>query len=319
MNENRRTFLQYSTATLCAGALGEALPSAGFAKESTDQITLTGSKTWQIGDISCTALLDGVVQVDAAIFGTAEPDTLAALLAATGQPEGKINLDVNAYLLEIGGEKLLIDTGTRDIYGPTLGKLPEQLAALGVDTSEIGKVVLTHMHNDHTGGLTDAQGRAVFDQAELIVPAAEWDFWTSEDNFAQASDSFKFSFTGARAAGKAYQNRVLVMPDNADVMPGFSGIALPGHSIGHTGYRISSGRDQMIIWGDTVVSPELQFEHPEWASAFDADAEQSIASRKRIFDEVSVDRIFVAGMHLPFPGIGYVSRKDNKYRFESVV
>ncbi|HKJ60915.1 MAG TPA: MBL fold metallo-hydrolase, partial [Hyphomicrobiales bacterium] len=92
-----------------------------------------------------------------------------------------------------------------------------------------------------------------------------------------------------------------------------------GHSIGHTGYRIASGRDQMIIWGDAVVSPELQFAHPGWANAFDADAEQSIASRMRIFDEVATDKIFVAGMHLPFPGVGYVSRQGNEYRFESAV
>ena len=107
--------------------------------------------------------------------------------------------------------------------------------------------------------------------------------------------------------------------ENDEVLPGFHAIALPGHSVGHTGYRISSGRDQMIIWGDVVVSPQVQFANPGWASAFDADAERSIASRRRIFDEVAADSIFVAGMHLPFPGVGYVTRKGDEYRFESAV
>ena len=313
MNHDRRTLLKNSTVAALAGAL----PSVVISQDtSTGKTTLTGSNTWRIGGVRCTALLDGVVQVDAGIFSSADPDQLAALLAEAGQPEGKIDLDVNAYLLEVSGERILVDTGTHDLYGPSLGKLPEQLAQLGIAPNDIDKVLLTHMHNDHTGGLTTSDGKAQFRHAELIVPAAEWDYWTNEDVFEQAEEGLRFSFTGARAAATAYQDRVRVFEPGNHVVSGIDAIGLPGHSIGHTGYRISSGRDQMIIWGDAVVSPDVQFEHPNWASGFDADAIGSIDSRKRIFDEVATDKIFVAGMHLPFPGTGYVSRKKGGYRFQ---
>ncbi len=319
MTINRRAFLQGSGAALTGTALAGGAADIGFAQTPGERITLTDSKTWSIGDIRCTAVFDGIVQVDAAIFDTAQPDTLAALMAQADQPEGKINLDVNAYLLEIGPQKLLIDTGTRDLYGPTLGRLPEQLAAIGISAAQIDKVVLTHMHNDHTGGLTSATGSAVFANAELIVPATEWDFWTSEEIYSNASDGFRFSFTGARAAAAAYAGHVRVLAADEDVVSGLSAIALPGHSVGHTGYRIAAGRDQMIIWGDCVVSPQVQFDHPEWASTFDADAALSIASRRRIFDETATDNILVAGMHLPFPGVGYVTRRGGRFWFEPAV
>ena len=76
---------------------------------------------------------------------------------------------MNAFLIQHGGKTILVDSGTRDLYGPTLGKLPAALAAAGVSPDDINHVVLTHMHNDHVGGLVDGAGAAVFRNAQLHV------------------------------------------------------------------------------------------------------------------------------------------------------
>lgn len=319
MTTTRRQLLKNSALAIAAMGLTTGMAKTGFAMGANGEITLTSSKTWTIGDIKCTALLDGVVQLDAQVFGAVEPEMLTALLSQAGHPQGKINLNVNAYLIETGNDVVLIDTGTRDLFGPTLGKLPEQLTSLGKQPDDITKIILTHMHNDHTGGLVTATGEALFKNAELIVPAEEWDFWTSQEIFESTPEANRSAFIGARSAQPAYIDRVRAISGEKEVIPGIHAIPLFGHSIGHTGYRLASGKDQMIIWGDAVVSPALQFVHPEWTSVFDADPEASIVSRKRIFDETSADKILVAGMHLPFPGVGYVSRKGNDYSFESAV
>lgn len=319
MTTTRRQLLKNSALAIAAMGLTAGMAKTGFAMGANGEITLTSSKTWTVGDIKCTALLDGIVQLDAQIFGAADPEMLTALLSQAGHPQGKINLNVNAYLIETGNDIVLIDTGTRDLFGPTLGKLPEQLISLGKQPDDITKIILTHMHNDHTGGLVTATGEALFKNAELIVPAEEWDFWTSQEIFESTPEANRSAFIGARSAQPAYTDRVRVISGEKEVLPGIHALPLFGHSIGHTGYRLASGKDQMIIWGDAVVSPALQFVHPEWTSVFDADPEASIVSRKRIFDETSADKILVAGMHLPFPGVGYVSRKGNDYSFESAV
>lgn len=274
-----------------------------------------GAHSWSVGDIRITALLDGFVELDAAIFADADPSERRSLLEEAGQKPGRIAVDVNAFLLEHSGKLTLIDSGTRDLYGPTLGKVPAALGNIGVDPANIDHVLLTHMHNDHVGGLLDGNGASAFPNAELVVPATEWDYWTSEDVYAAASDQGRYSFTGARAAAPVYRDRVKTFAREAEILPGVFPIALPGHSIGHTGFRVASGSEQMIVWGDIVVSPQVQFAHPEWASTFDADGQLSIASRRRMFDEAAADGIPVAGMHLPFPGAGHVEAHGLSYRF----
>lgn len=306
MDMNRRRFL------------GLAAMASGMAALPFGASATAGAKTsWQVGDFTVTALLDGVVEVDEAIFSGADAAARRSLLAAAGQPAGKIRLDVNAFLVQHADSTILFDAGTRDLYGPMLGKVPEALARLGVAPGTIDHVVLTHMHNDHVGGLVDGAGEAVFANAQLHVSAAEWDHWTSQEAFEKASGQGRFAFTGARAAAPAYRERLSPFTGRGEILPGVFPVPLPGHSLAHSGFRLSSGPRQMIIWGDAVVSPELQFAHPEWSSAFDADQQMATATRKRLFDEVATDRITVAGMHLPFPGAGYVTTDGTAYRLEA--
>jgi glyoxylase-like metal-dependent hydrolase (beta-lactamase superfamily II) len=310
MNISRRNVLAKGGAATLAGL---TLPAG---------LTLSAAEgthpAWTVGDFRITPLLDGVVEVDETIFTDADPAARRELLGDAGQPEGKIRLDVNTFLIQHGNTTILVDAGTRDLYGPTLGKLPAALAAAGVDPLDIEHVILTHMHNDHVGGLVDGKGAATFANAQLHVAEAEWTYWTSEENFGSATASGQFSFAGARAAAPLYQDRVTPFSGVAAILPGIHPVALPGHSLAHTGFRLASGSEQLIIWGDVVVSPELQFAHPEWTSTFDADPAQAARSRMQIFREVAADQIPVLGMHLPFPGAGTVLEKGDAYELVSL-
>jgi glyoxylase-like metal-dependent hydrolase (beta-lactamase superfamily II) len=309
MNFSRRNVLKGGSLALA----GLAMP-AGLTLAATASAAEERPAGWTIGDFTITPLLDGVVEVDEAIFTDADPAARRALLDQGGQPAGKIRLDVNTFLIEHAGTTILVDTGTRDLYGPTLGKLPAALAKVGIDPQEIQHVILTHMHNDHVGGLIDGAGAAAFVNAQLHVAEAEWDYWTSEDIFSSASAAGQFSFAGARAAAPLYRERVMPFAGNAEILPGIHPVALPGHSLAHTGFRLASGAGQLIIWGDVVVSPDLQFAHPEWTSAFDADPAQAAQSRQAMFREAAADRIPVLGMHLPFPGAGTVVKNGDGYK-----
>lgn len=56
---------------------------------------------------------------------------------------------------------------------------------------------------------------------------------------------------------------------DGEVLPGISAIPLPGHTDGHTGFRLESGKESLLVWGDIVHFPQIQIARPEVAIAFD--------------------------------------------------
>jgi hypothetical protein len=65
--------------------------------------------------------------------------------------------------------------------------------------------------------------------------------------------------------------------------------------------------------GDLVHNMPVQFANPDVSITFDTDQKQAIATRKELFKRIA-GKTLVAGMHLPFPGIGMVQAEgDSKY------
>lgn len=97
--------------------------------------------------------------------------------------------------------------------------------------------------------------------------------------------------------------------------PGIDLVPLPGHTPGHSGYRITSGSASLLMWADIVHLPAIQFKRPEAGMVYDVDGDQARATRRHILDDVATERSFIAGCHLEFPALGYVTRDGAGYSF----
>jgi glyoxylase-like metal-dependent hydrolase (beta-lactamase superfamily II) len=117
----------------------------------------------------------------------------------------------------------------------------------------------------------------------------------------------------ARNAIAAYRDRTDPFVAG-EVFPGVTAIPLPGHTPGHTGLMVSSGKASLLIWADIVHVPEIQVARPEVGMSVDTDPAQAEATRRRIFDQVATDRLAFAGMHLHFPAFGHLARAGAGYR-----
>lgn len=312
----RRLFLTTSAAAGAAASLtvaGALAPAAAKAPVAGAQVAAV--HRLKIGTIEVTAIGDGHLQLGPELFAAATPDRLKALTEAAFLPEGAAATAVNTYVVNTGDRLVLVDTGAA-AWAPSTGKLMANLAAAGIQPGDIDTIVLTHLHPDHALGLIDAKGAAVFPNAEIVVRDTEKAFWTDAAREAQAPDGMKPLFAGARNAIAPYAKRTrLLAKSGEEVMPGVTSLDLPGHTVGHTGYRISSGDAQLLIWGDVVHVGAWQFAEPAWAIAFDTDQAQAIETRRKVLDEVATDRVMVAGMHLAFPGFGHVAKDGSAYRF----
>lgn len=100
-----------------------------------------------------------------------------------------------------------------------------------------------------------------------------------------------------------------------DLGAGLAAMPLPGHTPGHSGFMLSSGDDTLLFFGDIVHVGPVQFPRPEVTIGFDVDAEMAAATRARVFDMASADRLRIAGAHVSFPGVGYVEAASEGFRF----
>ena len=303
---------------LLGGAFGAAAllrPASATAQTAT---AVTGPRPTlydrPVGDLRVHVLLDGYFDLGKGLVTNIADDVYAANLGAAFQdPAAPIRLPISAHLVQGPDGITLIDAGSGSAFGPTAGRLAAALDPLGLSPADITRVVLTHMHPDHIGGLVTADGAAVFANAALHVNDPELAFWTDEAIAASVPADSQPFFSLARTVAAAYGERVTPFTGEADLGGGLSIVQTPGHTPGHCAVRVSSGDAQLLIWGDAAAIAALQFSHPDSGIAFDADGALAAQTRRRLLDMASTDRIAVAGTHLPFPGVGHVARRDAEF------
>ena len=304
------------------GLVGSAALSATrgsvWAKAALSGHQVTGAYRHAVGSIEVIALNDGMLEIPVGMFLKADPAEAGKLLSGRSLPADKSPTAVNAFLVNTGDKLVLIDSGTGSLMGPTMGRFAANLAAFGVDPASVDVVAMTHTHPDHFGGLLTAESKIAFPKAQFVISEADTKFWLSEEVAAKAPADAKPFFDMARASVSPYiaAGNTKFIADGQEVVPGITAHAAPGHTPGHTMYRVTSGGDTLLIWGDIIHSYALQFAHPEWAIAYDVDPATAISTRQKVFDMTSTDKLTVAGAHLPFPGIGHVAKTGTAYAYE---
>lgn len=267
----------------------------------------------RVGDIVVTAIADGFLDGDLSVLRNITTEDAAKILSANHRPARRTN--VNCFVIHSKGRTALVETGCGTYMQPTSGRLLSNLAAAGIAPADIDTILLTHMHPDHSAGLTNRETDArFFDNAELVVHENEPKHWLDDANLARANErERKLYFNCAREQIAPYMDRLQLFT-SGEVFPGVTAISRPGHTPGHSNFLIESGNDQLLIWGDIVHVPEVQTARPEACMSYDTDKAQAEASRRAVFDMVATDGLLVTGMHLHFPGFSRLVRRGDGYQ-----
>jgi glyoxylase-like metal-dependent hydrolase (beta-lactamase superfamily II) len=263
----------------------------------------------RFGDIVVTAISDGYLDAVYEFIRGIEPAEAETILKGAYRPAPP-RVSINTFVIHSADRKALVDTGSQNSMGPTLGHMPKHLAAAGIDPKEIDTILLTHMHPDHSNGLTDANGKAIYPHVELVVAERDVNHWFDDAAMAKATERQQMRFfRWAREQIAPYQNQR--REPVGEVFPGVTAVPLYGHTPGHTGYLVSSKGEQLLIWGDIVHMPDIQTQRPDVYMEPDVDGQAAIATRKRTMDMVATDRLLAAGMHMHFPGFLNLNKRPN--------
>lgn len=305
-----RAALTGAALLFAAAAPAQAQPPA----QKADQVG--GWHRFKLGGFEVTALYDGYIDLPQKVLLNISAKSTEELLRRMFVDYGKgIQTAVNAYLVHTGNRLVLVDAGTAKTFGPTLGFIPDNIRAAGYDPAQVDAVLLTHLHPDHAAGLLNADGKPVFPNAEVWVAKAEADFWLDEAVAAKMPEANRPFFKMARDAVAPYKaaGKFHAFSGQVGLPAGIAAVDTNGHTPGHTSYLLTSQGQSLLVLGDLVHNHAVQFAHPEVAFEYDSDKAQAVKTRKRVFSDAAKQKLWVAGAHLPFPGIGHVRAEGKAF------
>jgi len=247
-----------------------------------------------VGDAEVTALSDGTMALTPDMLTGAPRTEIDAHLRNAHMRGHTLHTSVNIFLIRHGGRMVLVDGGCGLFYGPSLNKLPASLKASGYTPEQITDVLVTHLHDDHAGGLM-MDGKRVFPNATIYVDKRE----------------------GVNAMVAPYQKvgKLARFEGEFELTPGIRSLPTPGHTPGHSAYVLETKGQKLLFWGDVMHIEEVQFPAPQINSVFESNRADAVAQRQKVFADAAEKGYLVAGAHITYPGIGRLAKEGSGYRW----
>jgi glyoxylase-like metal-dependent hydrolase (beta-lactamase superfamily II) len=168
-----------------------------------------------------------------------------------GAQDGPMTCDFYFWVVAGADHVTLFDTGFTEAVARAhnqqfLAPISRCLSELDISPGDVGTIVFSHLHYDHVGNLE------LFPDAEIIVQAAEIDFWTSpmarRPLFAMAAEQqYLDELVKADADG-----RVRRITGDTPLLPGIDALDLSGHTAGQQGLRVQTAAGPLVLASDAA-------------------------------------------------------------------
>lgn len=265
--------------------------------------------SFKVGQVECAVLLDRASVIGRDGMVNRFPDVTEAELrqayADIGLSLDEADHSVNIFVSKIGTETVLVDSGQGRV--PNAGYLLESMKLAGIEPDAITLVVITHTHGDHVLGLITDDNVPAFPNATYVISKDEMAFWQDRIDGGVADHQGIVTMMAEKG--------LRLIDGNEQIIPGMTAIPIPGHTPGQIALLVESTNEKLMHMADLLHSP-MQFAHPEWSPRFDTDTRLSVPSRRTALGRAADENILALFYHLTFPGLGRVTRVNDKYAWE---
>lgn len=189
------------------------------------------------------------------------------------RPAGSLLVEVQPFCVVTEKDVLLLDAGLGFMTNGQL-QIHQNLRNHGIEPSQVTKVLLTHLHKDHAGGVSikDKLGHysLAFPNATYFLPKDELDF-AFETGFP--------SFMTDEISILSNHSRAVLLPEEGTIDGYIDYETVGGHSPHHQVFWIKEGGETIFFGGD--VAPQLQQMKSKFVAKYDFDGRKSMELRQQ--------------------------------------
>ena len=195
------------------------------------------------------------------------------------RPTGSLLVEVQPFVVITSEDILLLDTGLGFADENGILQLHKNLMDNGINPSEITKVLMSHLHKDHAGGVSqknEATGERTlsFPNATYYVQRAEMDFAFSKG---------LPSFIPEELAPLQNAPNVQIL-DGDGVLNGYIKYEITGgHSPYHQVFTIVDGGETVFFGGDEA--PQLGQMKKKYIAKYDYDGKKAMELRQEWWEK----------------------------------
>src|SRR5262245_60230952 len=212
-----------------------------------------------------------------------------------------LKLSVHSWLLQVGGQKILIDSccgnhkskPARPFWHMLNLPYLERLASAGARPDEVDYVMCTHLHWDHVGWntqLRDGRWVPTFPNARYVFARREWESF-EELHRKNPQPHYEDSILPVMEAGQAQLVAGdFALDDEVWLEP------TPGHTPGHVCVHLGSQGARAVVTGDCIHSP-VQCLEPAWIVRADQDHALAGATRRGFLERCCESGVTVCATH----------------------
>jgi glyoxylase-like metal-dependent hydrolase (beta-lactamase superfamily II) len=175
------------------------------------------------------------------------------------------NIGIDPILVRSDDAVVLLDAGLghgldSKKRNPNISNIVTNLEIFDLKPEDVTHVVLTHLHQDHIGGLAyaDSSSKIVttLPNATILVQKKEWDFALEMMDEKNELADLTYDLDNLYRMVANGQIR-FIEDDNYEVISGIDAIRTGGHTPGHQIIRIRDGSETAYYFGDLIPNEEF--------------------------------------------------------------